>query len=137
MDLELATLHYMAVDFAKTGALAKMPRSLKPREFSDFMQRVDKPMYASLEDPTWQLSQVPSNLYYLVRQPQGQISQRNKILKSKGLTLGILDFQMLGKTNLNHDQSTNHGLTSSYVYKPNVILTKCSSTARALPMAYF
>ncbi|EOY32368.1 Uncharacterized protein TCM_040241 [Theobroma cacao] len=31
------------------GALAKMPRSLKPREFSDFMQRVDKPMCASLE----------------------------------------------------------------------------------------
>ncbi|XP_007036161.2 PREDICTED: RNA-dependent RNA polymerase 2 [Theobroma cacao] len=46
--LELATLHSMAVDFAKTGAPAEMPRSLKPREFPDFMQRVDKPMYASL-----------------------------------------------------------------------------------------
>ncbi|WRX19908.1 RNA-dependent RNA polymerase, partial [Theobroma cacao] len=46
--LELATLHSMAVDFGKTEAPVEMPRSLKPREFSDFMQRVDKPMYASL-----------------------------------------------------------------------------------------
>ncbi|WRX20850.1 hypothetical protein QQP08_013337, partial [Theobroma cacao] len=48
MDLELETLHYMVVDFAKTTALAEMAQSLKPREFPDFMQRVDKPMYASL-----------------------------------------------------------------------------------------
>ncbi|WRX23438.1 RNA-dependent RNA polymerase [Theobroma cacao] len=46
MDLELAILHYMTVDFAKTGAPVEMPQSLKPREFPDFMQRVDKPMYA-------------------------------------------------------------------------------------------
>ncbi|WRX11622.1 RNA-dependent RNA polymerase [Theobroma cacao] len=46
MDLELETLHYMAVDFAKTRAPTEMPRSLKPEEFPDFMQRVDKPMEA-------------------------------------------------------------------------------------------
>ncbi|KAK8644134.1 hypothetical protein V6N13_123449 [Hibiscus sabdariffa] len=45
--LALATLHSMAVDFAKTGAPAEMPRSLKPREFPDFMQRENKPMYTS------------------------------------------------------------------------------------------
>ncbi|RDX97814.1 RNA-dependent RNA polymerase 2, partial [Mucuna pruriens] len=45
--LELAQLHSMAVDFAKTGAPAAMPRVLKPREFPDFMERVDKPMYIS------------------------------------------------------------------------------------------
>lgn len=45
--LELAQLHSMAVDFAKTGAPAAMPRVLKPREFPDFMERVDKPMYTS------------------------------------------------------------------------------------------
>lgn len=45
--LELAELHSMAVDFAKTGAPAEMPRVLKPREFPDFMERVDKPMYIS------------------------------------------------------------------------------------------
>ncbi|KAJ8553798.1 hypothetical protein K7X08_024476 [Anisodus acutangulus] len=45
--LELATLHSMAVDFAKTGAAAEMPRFLKPREFPDFMERWDKPMYIS------------------------------------------------------------------------------------------
>lgn len=45
--LELAALHSMAVDFAKTGAPAEMPRILKPREFPDFMERFDKPMYIS------------------------------------------------------------------------------------------
>ncbi|KAK7347182.1 hypothetical protein VNO80_21709 [Phaseolus coccineus] len=45
--LELAELHSMAVDFAKTGAPAAMPRVLKPREFPDFMERVEKPMYIS------------------------------------------------------------------------------------------
>ncbi|PON93354.1 RNA-dependent RNA polymerase-type [Trema orientale] len=45
--LQLATLHSMAVDFAKTGAPAEMPKVLKPREFPDFMERLDKPMYIS------------------------------------------------------------------------------------------
>ncbi|XP_027331701.1 RNA-dependent RNA polymerase 2 [Abrus precatorius] len=45
--LELADLHSMAVDFAKTGAPAAMPRVLKPREFPDFMERMDKPVYIS------------------------------------------------------------------------------------------
>ncbi|RHN63531.1 putative RNA-directed RNA polymerase [Medicago truncatula] len=45
--LELAELHSMAVDFAKTGALAEMPRVLKPKEFPDFMERFEKPMYVS------------------------------------------------------------------------------------------
>ncbi|XP_075475630.1 RNA-dependent RNA polymerase 2-like [Primulina tabacum] len=35
----------MAVDFAKTGAPAVMPRFLKLREFPDFMERWEKPMY--------------------------------------------------------------------------------------------
>ncbi|KAH6797448.1 RNA-dependent RNA polymerase 2 [Perilla frutescens var. hirtella] len=45
--LELANLHSMAVDFAKTGAPADMPRYLKPREFPDFMERWEKPTYVS------------------------------------------------------------------------------------------
>ncbi|KAE9602620.1 hypothetical protein Lal_00049832 [Lupinus albus] len=45
--LELANLHSMAVDFAKTGAPAEMPRVLKPKEFPDFMEREDKPKYIS------------------------------------------------------------------------------------------
>ncbi|CAI0398831.1 unnamed protein product [Linum tenue] len=45
--LELAQLHSMAVDFAKTGAPAAMPRYLKPREYPDFMERTEKPMYIS------------------------------------------------------------------------------------------
>ncbi|VFQ99176.1 unnamed protein product [Cuscuta campestris] len=45
--LELAKLHSMAVDFAKTGAPAEMPRHLKPREFPDFLERWEKPMYVS------------------------------------------------------------------------------------------
>ncbi|CAN6248973.1 unnamed protein product [Urochloa humidicola] len=45
--LQLAALHSMAVDFAKTGAPAEMPRALRPREFPDFMERWEKPMYIS------------------------------------------------------------------------------------------
>ncbi|XP_072992409.1 probable RNA-dependent RNA polymerase 2 [Typha latifolia] len=45
--LELANLHSMAVDFAKTGAPAEMPRILRPKEFPDFMERWDRPMYPS------------------------------------------------------------------------------------------
>lgn len=45
--IELAQLHSMSVDFAKTGAPADMPKSLKPKEFPDFMERYDKPTYVS------------------------------------------------------------------------------------------
>lgn len=45
--LQLANLHSMAVDYAKTGAPAEMPRSLKPKEFPDFMDRLDRPGYIS------------------------------------------------------------------------------------------
>ncbi|XP_042494893.1 RNA-dependent RNA polymerase 2 [Macadamia integrifolia] len=45
--LQLATLHSMAVDFAKTGAPAEMPRVLKPKEYPDFLERGDRPMYIS------------------------------------------------------------------------------------------
>ncbi|GMH21473.1 hypothetical protein Nepgr_023315 [Nepenthes gracilis] len=45
--LQLADLHSMAVDFAKTGAPAEMPRVLKPREYPDFLERHDKPTYES------------------------------------------------------------------------------------------
>ncbi|XP_039120524.1 probable RNA-dependent RNA polymerase 2 [Dioscorea cayenensis subsp. rotundata] len=45
--LQLANLHSMAVDYAKTGAPAEMPRILKPKEFPDFMDRWDRPMYMS------------------------------------------------------------------------------------------
>ncbi|KAJ8630378.1 hypothetical protein MRB53_023701 [Persea americana] len=45
--LQLANLHSMAVDFAKTGAPAEMPRILKPREYPDFLERTDQPMYTS------------------------------------------------------------------------------------------
>ncbi|XP_039689293.1 RNA-dependent RNA polymerase 2 [Medicago truncatula] len=48
--LELAELHSMAVDFAKTGALAEMPRVLKPKEFPDFMERFEKPMELFVEE---------------------------------------------------------------------------------------
>ncbi|GER56874.1 Rna-dependent RNA polymerase [Striga asiatica] len=45
--LELANLHSMAVDFAKTGAPAEMPSYLKPHEFPDFMERWERPTYVS------------------------------------------------------------------------------------------
>ncbi|EPS65825.1 hypothetical protein M569_08951, partial [Genlisea aurea] len=45
--LELAALHSTAVDYAKSGAPAAMPRALLPREYPDFMERVGKPTYPS------------------------------------------------------------------------------------------
>ncbi|KAK8945735.1 putative RNA-dependent RNA polymerase 2 [Platanthera guangdongensis] len=45
--LLLSGLHSMAVDFAKTGVPAEMPRILRPKEFPDFMERVDRSMYPS------------------------------------------------------------------------------------------
>ncbi|XP_052182368.1 RNA-dependent RNA polymerase 2 [Diospyros lotus] len=45
--LQLASLHSMAVDFAKTGAPAEMPNFLRPKEFPDFMERWDKSSYTS------------------------------------------------------------------------------------------
>ncbi|KAJ4801872.1 RNA-dependent RNA polymerase [Rhynchospora pubera] len=45
--LELAKLHSMSVDFAKTGAPAEMPKHLIPKKYPDFMERHDKPMYVS------------------------------------------------------------------------------------------
>ncbi|XP_020589018.1 probable RNA-dependent RNA polymerase 2 [Phalaenopsis equestris] len=40
--LQLANLHSMAVDFAKTGVPAEMPRILRPKQFPDFMERLDR-----------------------------------------------------------------------------------------------
>ncbi|CAA3018928.1 RNA-dependent RNA polymerase 2, partial [Olea europaea subsp. europaea] len=45
--LELVALQSTTIDFAKSRAPAKMPRSLRPREFQDFMERWEKPMYIS------------------------------------------------------------------------------------------
>ncbi|PIA62130.1 hypothetical protein AQUCO_00200258v1 [Aquilegia coerulea] len=45
--LQLATLHSMAVDFAKNGAPAEMPSALRPYEYPDFMEKEDKPTYES------------------------------------------------------------------------------------------
>ncbi|KAK1565007.1 hypothetical protein Q3G72_016739 [Acer saccharum] len=46
--LQLAALHSMAVDFAKTGAPAEMPLALRPKDFPDFMERYEKDSYKSL-----------------------------------------------------------------------------------------
>ncbi|KAF5192763.1 RNA-dependent RNA polymerase [Thalictrum thalictroides] len=45
--LQLATLHSMAVDFAKNGAPAEMPNVLRPNEFPDFMEKEGKATYES------------------------------------------------------------------------------------------
>ncbi|KAK0597678.1 hypothetical protein LWI29_027530 [Acer saccharum] len=44
---ELARLASIAVDFAKTGVPAKIPRSLRVKEYPDFMEKEDKPTYKS------------------------------------------------------------------------------------------
>ncbi|KAL6583859.1 RNA-dependent RNA polymerase 2 [Orobanche minor] len=74
--LELANLHSMAVDFAKTGAPAEMPTSLKPREFPDFMERWEKPMYVS-QGPLGKLYRATTRF---VRQTKTNTDIPNEIL---------------------------------------------------------
>ncbi|KAL5064676.1 hypothetical protein RYX36_026413 [Vicia faba] len=82
--LELAELHSMAVDFAKTGAPAEMPRALKPREFPDFMERFEKPMYVS--------KGVLGKLYRALVESTLQV--RSNIVLSEKLTEEAYDHQL-------------------------------------------
>ncbi|XP_058749406.1 RNA-dependent RNA polymerase 2-like [Vicia villosa] len=82
--LELAELHSMAVDFAKTGAPAEMPRALKPREFPDFMERFEKPMYVS--------KGVLGKLYRALVESTLQV--RSNIVLSEKLTEEAYDCQL-------------------------------------------
>ena len=45
--IELAKLSSIAVDFAKTGVPAKIPRHLRAKTYPDFMEKRDKPTYKS------------------------------------------------------------------------------------------
>ncbi|KAG8366466.1 hypothetical protein BUALT_Bualt17G0082900 [Buddleja alternifolia] len=45
--LELARLHSIAVDFPKTGVPAEIPPHLRPKEYTDFMEKPDKTTYES------------------------------------------------------------------------------------------
>jgi RNA-dependent RNA polymerase len=45
--LRLAVLHSAAVDFPKTGIPAKIDRSLRVKQFPDFMEKKDRPSYKS------------------------------------------------------------------------------------------
>ncbi|CAI9096788.1 OLC1v1033001C2 [Oldenlandia corymbosa var. corymbosa] len=45
--LELARLFSVAVDFPKTGVPAVIPSELRVKEYPDFMEKLDKPMYES------------------------------------------------------------------------------------------
>ncbi|KAL5746664.1 hypothetical protein ACOSP7_027810 [Xanthoceras sorbifolium] len=44
---ELAKLASIAVDFSKTGVAAEIPRSLRAKEYPDFMEKQDRPTYQS------------------------------------------------------------------------------------------
>ncbi|CAJ1932682.1 unnamed protein product [Sphenostylis stenocarpa] len=45
--IELAKLHSVAVDFAKSGVAAEIPQHLRVEEYPDFMEKPDKPSYQS------------------------------------------------------------------------------------------
>eukprot|EP01018_Ginkgo_biloba_P005554 Gb_28431 [translate_table: standard] len=45
--LELANLFATAVDFPKTGIPAQLPTNLNRKQYPDFMEKEQKPMYAS------------------------------------------------------------------------------------------
>eukprot|EP01018_Ginkgo_biloba_P007210 Gb_39056 [translate_table: standard] len=66
----LARLQSKAVDFPKKGASAEMPLSLIPKEYPDFMEKEDKPMYTS--------SGILGKLYRMVK----DISKESRIFHS-------------------------------------------------------
>ena len=45
--LQLATLHFVAVDFAKSGVPASLPRELRPKKYPSFMENPFKEQYES------------------------------------------------------------------------------------------
>ncbi|KAJ1425330.1 RNA-dependent RNA polymerase, eukaryotic-type [Sesbania bispinosa] len=45
--IELAKLHSVAVDFAKSGVPAEVPQHLRVEQYPDFMEKPDKPSYQS------------------------------------------------------------------------------------------
>ncbi|KAL2347793.1 hypothetical protein Fmac_001793 [Flemingia macrophylla] len=45
--IELAKLHSIAVDFAKSGVPAEIPQHLRVEEYPDFMEKPEKPSYQS------------------------------------------------------------------------------------------
>ncbi|XP_057445084.1 probable RNA-dependent RNA polymerase 1 [Lotus japonicus] len=45
--IELAKLHSIAVDFAKSGVPAEIPQHLRPEKYPDFMEKPHKPSYQS------------------------------------------------------------------------------------------
>ncbi|ERM99496.1 hypothetical protein AMTRI_Chr10g230970 [Amborella trichopoda] len=85
--IELAKLHSMAVDFAKTGAPAEMPRSLMLKEYPDFMERGEKSTYAS--------PGILGKLYRLAKEASN--SQSFELVSSKNVALPFYDTNLLAK----------------------------------------
>ncbi|XP_061371833.1 probable RNA-dependent RNA polymerase 1 [Gastrolobium bilobum] len=67
--IELAKLHSVAVDFAKTGVPAEIPQHLRVEEYPDFMEKLDKPSYQS--------NSIIGKLYREVK----NVAKQNSIIK--------------------------------------------------------
>ncbi|KAK9108004.1 hypothetical protein Syun_024015 [Stephania yunnanensis] len=76
--IRLANLHSMAVDFAKTGAPAEMPRVLRPKEYPDFMERENKGSYQS----TGVLGKLYRTALLAVENPDSNTIPSEKIAKT-------------------------------------------------------
>lgn len=87
--LELAVLHSMAVDFAKTGAPAEMPRALKPRMFPNFMERIEKPMYTS----KGALGKLYRTIIELISQARSNSDRSEKIVEAYDHELEVDGFE--------------------------------------------
>ncbi|KAI3765806.1 hypothetical protein L2E82_15850 [Cichorium intybus] len=111
--LQLATLHSMAVDFAKTGAPAEMPRGLRPREFPDFMARWDKPMYIS-QGPLGKLYRATKESEHLKKAASAYSTE--SIQDSYDQDLEVNGFKEFTEMALMHKEMYFDALTSLMTY---------------------
>lgn len=111
--LQLATLHSMAVDFAKTGAPAEMPRGLRPHEFPDFMARWDRPMYIS-QGPLGKLYRATKESEHLKNSASAYSTE--SIQDSYDQDLEVNGFKELTEMALMHKEMYLDALTSLMNY---------------------
>ncbi|KAL4584954.1 hypothetical protein LXL04_009567 [Taraxacum kok-saghyz] len=111
--LQLATLHSMAVDFAKTGAPAEMPRGLRPHEYPDFMARWDRPMYIS-QGPLGKLYRATKDSALLKTSISAYSTE--SIVDSYDQDLEVNGFKELTETALMHKEMYFDALTSLMNY---------------------
>ncbi|CAI8605424.1 unnamed protein product [Vicia faba] len=86
--IELAKLHSVAVDFAKSGVPAEIPQHLQVQQYPDFMERQNKPSYQS--------NSVIGELYREVKNVTQQKGHKKSFTKKAAMKLYDHDMKIDG-----------------------------------------